>query len=151
MLQKFFLIPSRVSPIPAYACDLLTCCCPSLSRTCTFAPGSNHDLVSPFPLLHKAEQAHWTPLPAYALHPPSQRTFRWTPSCMSAFVLCCEPRITHQEWSHHCWKPVKDLFPLLVQCFATWVHLCLLAKLHPTRIPGNFPQSCCQLDGISIS
>lgn len=61
------------SHIPAYACYLLTCCCASLSRTCTFLPGSNHGLVSPFPPLHKSERAHWSPLPAYALRPSHHR------------------------------------------------------------------------------
>lgn len=104
------------SHIPSSACYPWTCCSASLSRTCTFLPGGNHSPVSPFPDVHKTEGAHWTPSTSCIcpVFQPSQGTFHWTPSCMSASILCCKPRKAHQEGTHHCWGPVKDPSPFLL-------------------------------------
>lgn len=83
------------SHIPAYACYLSFCCCASSSRAwlpllCTLPPGScNNSEVSPSPPLPKAEPAHC--LPSYALCSITG-ILHWTHSCMSAFVLCWEPK-----------------------------------------------------------
>lgn len=116
-LRKFFLIPNGVFPhsMPVTSEPAVVHPWADLVPSYQVVITAQSPLSLMFTRLKELTELH--PPPVYAPCSSHHRgTFHWTPSCMSASVLCCKPRRIHQEGTHHCWGPVKDPFPFLLYC-----------------------------------